>query len=534
MLGSPKLRCLDQPVTVSIEALVPPDHFYRFLDAKLDLSFVRDWVRDCYAERGRPSIDPVVFFKLQLVLFFEGIRSERQLMRLVADRLSVRWYLGYALDEPLPDHSSLTRIRTRLGLPIFQRFFEYVVELCQQAGLVWGKELFFDATKIQANADIDSLRSHWSVAASAHLRDLFAGAAGGTPPWALPEPDNGAVSTPVTAEATLSTPDLEPTAPPRLPFDGSPGDELRLAMANQVTWRLLDERRRNPDASTASRGYQRLSDAKVSTTDPDATPMRRFPGDAPKLGYHDHYVVDGGKARIILWALITPADVMENTPMVELYQRVCFRWQLRPKRAVGDATYGTIENIRALEDAGTRAYLAMRSYEDRTPFYSASRFQYDAERDEYRCPQGHTLTFARVKWTEDAVVYRADPTICEGCPVRRECTDSKNGRIIQRSLYADYLERVRRYHDTEGYQKARRKRAVWVEPLFGEAKVWHGLRRFRLRGLWKVNTEGLLVAAGQNLKRWLSRTGWGRRYGPARSLALSPFVLALATSTTLG
>ena len=143
------------------------------------------------------------------------------------------------------------------------------------------------------------------------------------------------MSTPVTAEATLSTPDLEPTAPPRLPFGGSPGDELRLAMANQVTWRLLDERRRNPDASTASRGYQRLSDAKVSTTDPDATPMRRFPGDAPKLGYRDHYVVDGGKARIILWALITPADVMENTPMVDLYQRVCFRWQLRPKRAAG-------------------------------------------------------------------------------------------------------------------------------------------------------------------------------------------------------
>jgi Transposase DDE domain len=66
-----------------------------------------------------------------------------------------------------------------------------------------------------------------------------------------------------------------------------------------------------------------------------------------------------------------------------------------------------------------------------------------------------------------------------------------------------------------------RKRAVWVEPLFGEAKDWHGLRRFRLRGLWKVNCEGLLVAAGQNLKRWLTKTGWGRRHGPCGSLAVS-------------
>ncbi|MCQ3972038.1 MAG: hypothetical protein DPW09_01185 [Anaerolineae bacterium] len=59
-----------------------------------------------------------------------------------------------------------------------------------------------------------------------------------------------------------------------------------------------------------------------------------------------------------------------------------------------------------------------------------------------------------------------------------------------------------------------RKRQVWVEPLFGEAKSFHGLRRFRLRRLWRVNSEGLLIAAGQNLKRLLSYKGWGKRQGP--------------------
>ena len=108
MLGPAKPRRLDEPIAVSLEELVPRNNFYRHLEAKLDLSFVRDWVQELYAERGRPSIDPVVFFKLQLVMFFEGIRSERQLLYLAADRLSVRWYLGYNLDEPLPDHSRLT------------------------------------------------------------------------------------------------------------------------------------------------------------------------------------------------------------------------------------------------------------------------------------------------------------------------------------------------------------------------------------------------------------------------------------------
>jgi hypothetical protein len=80
VLGPAKSRCLDEPIAVSLEKLVPRDHFYRHLEAKLDLGFVRDWARELYAERGRPSIDPVVFLKLQLVMFFEGIRSERQLI----------------------------------------------------------------------------------------------------------------------------------------------------------------------------------------------------------------------------------------------------------------------------------------------------------------------------------------------------------------------------------------------------------------------------------------------------------------------
>src|SRR4029079_16971391 len=128
--------------TVSLEDLVPADDFSRHLDRVLDLAFVRDLVRDTYAPAGRGSIDPVVFFRLQLILFFEGLRSERQLLRVVADRLSLRWYQGYDLTETLPDHSSLTRTRERYGLEVFRQFFEGVVEQCLAAGLVWGKELF--------------------------------------------------------------------------------------------------------------------------------------------------------------------------------------------------------------------------------------------------------------------------------------------------------------------------------------------------------------------------------------------------------
>lgn len=102
MLGPEKVRYLDRPILFSLDAAVPKDDFYRHLHRALDLSLVRDLTADCYAGAGRPSIGPVVFFKLRLVMFFEGIRSERQFMRVVADRLSLRWYVGYNLDEPLP------------------------------------------------------------------------------------------------------------------------------------------------------------------------------------------------------------------------------------------------------------------------------------------------------------------------------------------------------------------------------------------------------------------------------------------------
>src|SRR5918999_300377 len=91
-------------------------------------------------------------------------------------------------------------------------------------------------------------------------------------------------------------------------------------------------------------------------------------------------------------------------------------------------------------------------------------------------------------------------------------------RQVKRSIDEAYLERVRGYHPTEAYKKAMRKRRVWVEPLFAEAKAWHGLRRLRLRGLLNANIQGLLVATGQNLKRFLAASGWGRRHAPCGSL----------------
>ncbi len=246
MLGPPKVRDLDLSVLVSIESFVPQDHLYRHLHRVLDLSFVRDLVADRYAVGGRPSIEPEVFFRLHLLMFFSGIRSELQLLEQATYNLAMRWYAGYNMDEPLPDHSSLSKIRTRLGLPVFGRFFEIITAQCSAAGLVWGEELIFDATKVRANAALDSLIPRLHLLTEEHLAQL------------------------------------EPTEPPTTLWE-----------ENNARWDLLGECRLAPDRP-ASGSYERKSDRLVSTTDPDAVAMRTY-GERASIGYHNHYVIDAAR-----------------------------------------------------------------------------------------------------------------------------------------------------------------------------------------------------------------------------------------------
>jgi hypothetical protein len=233
------------------------------------------------------------------------------------------------------------------------------------------------------------------------------------------------------------------------------------------------------------------------------------------LGYQDHYVVDGGRGRIILTVLVTPAEVQENQPALDLLWRARFRWKLRPRQVTGDTKYGTIENIAAIERERIHAYVPLSAVGQRAGMVGEPDVVSDAVADSYRCPGGQTLRFLSHCQTTQRRIYAAPTAPCGACALRSQCTTSQRGRRISRQRDEAYVERVRIYHATEPYAKAMRKRQVWVGPLFAEAKAWHGLRRFRLRGLDKVNGEALLIAAGQNLKRLLGRRGWGRRPFPS-------------------
>jgi hypothetical protein len=432
--------------------------------------------------------------------FLKIFASLRLLTRLVADRLSVRWYLGYDLNEPLPDHSSLSRIRTRYGLSVFRRFFDAILEQCPQAKLIWGKELSVDSTKVAANASLDSFPPRFAVEARAalqkHLAALF--------------PEEAPRATTTSAQEFP----VEAAKPIPLPVEVCDQVRQELTARNEARQDWISREGR-PELEVRRGTLERVTDFRVSTTDPDATLMPLKEG--VHLGYKTHYVVDGGKARIILAPLVTPSEVKDNQPMLDLFWWVRFRWKLWPRQFTGDTVYGTIENMAATEQQGIRAYVPLPDYESRSPLYRKHAFLYDPDHDWYVCPNNAILPLAKHAYTEHEKRYQADPATCNVCPLKRHCTTSDQGRQVKRSFDEEVVDRVRAYHQTEVYHKAMRKRSVWVEPLFAEAKDWHGMRRFRLRRLWRVHCEALVIASGQNLKRLLEPTWLGTAPAPQRS-----------------
>lgn len=142
---------------VNLERRVRADHPLRAIRAAIDFTFVRQEVAQFYGRNGNESVDPVVIMKLMFVLFFDNVRSERELMRMLPERLDYLWFLGFGLDEQIPDHSVLSKARARWGQAVFESLFVRTVQQCVAAGLVDGAKLHVDGSLVNAQASRDSV-----------------------------------------------------------------------------------------------------------------------------------------------------------------------------------------------------------------------------------------------------------------------------------------------------------------------------------------------------------------------------------------
>jgi transposase len=145
-------------ITGSLRQLLPDDHILVRVDRVLDLSWLRGEVSDLYcADNGRPGIDPEAALRLMLAGFLLGVVHDRRLLREAQVNLAIRWFAGYGLHETLPDHSTLTRIRSRWGAERFRSIFQRTVRACVAAGIAKGEIVHVDASLIRADVSWESL-----------------------------------------------------------------------------------------------------------------------------------------------------------------------------------------------------------------------------------------------------------------------------------------------------------------------------------------------------------------------------------------
>jgi len=141
----------------NLDERVRKDHILRKILEAIDFDFIYKEVKDRYGSKGNVSVPPPVVLKMMLLLILYNVRSERELMQTIPERLDWLWFLGYGLDDEIPNHSVLSKARSRWGVKAFRIFFERIVWQCIEAGLVDGSKMFIDASIIDADASNNSV-----------------------------------------------------------------------------------------------------------------------------------------------------------------------------------------------------------------------------------------------------------------------------------------------------------------------------------------------------------------------------------------
>jgi transposase len=275
---------------LSLERLVPEDHLLRQIDRAVDFTFIRPLCRPFYSHTGRPSVDPVVLFKMLLVGYLYGITSERRLAREISLNLGYRWFLGYDFDQPTPDHSVLSKARARFGPEVFESFFRRSIDLCREAGLLEEGPVYVDSTLIQASAAVDSLVR----------RDELV-----QPPLS------------VTEYVRRLYEENEPSQDEEPPEQGQGGS----------------------GSGPRPRPNQELQ----STTDPEATLVNR-PEFGRHLAYKAHVAVAGRRGQVITAAVVTTGAEADEHLLAEVLWQHRRLSRLHVPEVVADAKYGTGPN----------------------------------------------------------------------------------------------------------------------------------------------------------------------------------------------
>ena len=430
-----------------LEDYIPMDHLLRSIDRFVDLSSIRAHLADFYSHTGRPSVDPEVLIRMLLVGYCFGIRSERRLCEEVHLNLAYRWFCRLDLSDRVPDHSTFSKNRHGRfrDSELLRHLFETTVVRCIAEGLVSGQRMAIDASLIEADANKQN---------------------------STPKEDWDAAS-------------IDPADAPRAVREYLDTlDEAAFGAASEVQPKF------------------------TSHSDPASqwTAARKGPA---FFSYSDNYLIDTDHGVIVdvePTRSIRQAEVGSTKTMLT---RVKNKFGLVPDWMTADTAYGSGPMLGWLVERKIDPYIPVIDKAGRPDgTWTRKDFDWDAQNDQYICPEGHALKQFRRNYSDPnrgptgkgSAKYRALKPICQVCPSKPKCCPNADARSITREKHEDARQVARDLAKTDEYAIAMKLRKK-VEMLFAPLKRILGLGRLRLRGPCGANDEFLLAATAQNLRK---------------------------------
>jgi len=440
----------------NLDKRIRPNHPLRKIDQLIDFDFVYQEVADKYGFNGNVSLPPPIILKLMLLLVFYNVRSERELMDTLPERLDWLWFLGYDLDSEIPDHSVLSKARKRWGAGIFRSFFERIVLQCVEAGLVDGEKIFLDASLVEADASNDSVLDMKNLKSQLHQRyqELEARLeerSESTDPSRTYEKKNARYISATDPEASLVN-----RGQPKLCYQ---------------VHRAVDERHEVITATEATSGE--VNEAHLLV---------------PLLQQHEE--ITGLPAETVV------ADSKYGT--IENFLTCQDR--------------GLQAHMPDLREA------AVKRSQKRKIFPEES-FSYDPESDTYRCPAGNRLKPKSLHLSRQSRDYAAPRKVCTACSLREQCTQNKSGRTIKRHLRQADLDHMREASRSLPAGRDLQTRKHLMERSFARSKRY-GFDRARWRGLWRMRIQDYLTCAIQNIQVLIKQAGQPRKWAAAKASAV--------------
>lgn len=459
-----------------LDEFIPEHNIYKILDSKLDLNFIYQRTDYLYSHTGKPSLDPVVFFKCMLIGYLENICSDRALERNISMRMDLRFFIGYDVDQKTPDHSTFCKTRKRIPIEIFQEVFDHILKLCVDEGLVAGHTQAIDSAYINANASIDRMtevkmidRDPQDYIEEVRQQDDSSKAYGKSDEQIAQE------------RIKKSQQTLE-----------------RYAKMRKEKYTSLDggkDQRKNKRRFFSNATH-------MSSTDPDAKVAKKS-GKPRMICYSAMMAVDT-ENHVITHMSAELAHKKDSRYLIETTLKTKERIEklgLKMTTLLADTGFSSGENYQVLDNENIDAFIPVHGG------FKAIRdgFTYDESTDAYTCSQGQKLPYTQNSSSGGYMKkrYTSSKKICRNCPVKEGCINSRGFKQIEHTIHRKYYDQMIAKLKSEKGRAIYQLRMHTVEPVFGSLQQHYGLRWINTRGKDLASKVMLMAAAALNLKKWV-------------------------------